>query len=393
MSAAIGLHRAYEHIYSRPSLHPCRIQLHLRKTDSTESPHRTGGRKGDRVKTNPKQSAQPKSRLGAALPWLVIGCVALAILAAMVAVNCLVDHDIERHRKQSEYDAVEGKVVHCELIDAKPDFNVSIEYAYRVGDHEFHGTRVNCWKLWGHIQAKAFVDAYPAGAPIKIFYDRDDPAEAVLEQDPHGADFWFPGLVLFNLTMITILVCPALLAWKFGDLHIGRSYMLLENGEKKRVRVGPPSSPSSSVVATGGMSLLYSGSLLCFSTSPSVLTLWIVWGITLAFTVAAGLWIVRAIPADDSDLVIDPGQRTLTIPRKLIWGGPLVVGFGDIRAIAVLTVTDCKTKQNSHRVVIRWESKDSRLDTRTYQLVASGAIPARELARYLRKHCQFGGAT
>lgn len=65
------------------------------------------------------------------------------------------------------------------------NYTVQISYAYRTGDKEHTGDRIQ-WGIPHHtqIQAAGIVARYPAGQPVTVYYHPQRPQQAVL--DPQG---------------------------------------------------------------------------------------------------------------------------------------------------------------------------------------------------------------
>ncbi len=78
----------------------------------------------------------------------------------------------------------------------------ALQYRYRVGGKDYQGSRV----FWGGNEGRekhmaSVVETYPAGTNVRVFYDPNNPAEAVLDPIQHTAS---RQLVLYALAMITL---------------------------------------------------------------------------------------------------------------------------------------------------------------------------------------------
>jgi hypothetical protein len=87
--------------------------------------------------------------------------------------------------------------------DEGTSYDADIEYAYRVGDGVFTATRVRYVTMWGHAAAVEFVAAHPPGSRVTVYYDPNDPAEAVLVPGLGGPELFLALFMLpFNLVLV-----------------------------------------------------------------------------------------------------------------------------------------------------------------------------------------------
>jgi len=89
-----------------------------------------------------------------------------------------------------------------QLPDNKWRFRAAVQYGYRAGGKNYQSSRV----FWGGNEGReqhmaSVVETYPAGAKVRVYYDPNDPAEAVLDPIQHTGS---RPMVLYALAMMTL---------------------------------------------------------------------------------------------------------------------------------------------------------------------------------------------
>jgi hypothetical protein len=84
----------------------------------------------------------------------------------------------------------------------KRRYRAAVEYRYRVGAKDYQSSRI----FWGGNEGRrrhmeSVVSAYPAGARMGIYYDPQNPAEAVIDPAQQAGS---KATVVYAMTMITI---------------------------------------------------------------------------------------------------------------------------------------------------------------------------------------------
>lgn len=69
-----------------------------------------------------------------------------------------------------------------------------VQYSYQVGGQAYHGSKIAPGMEVGGTGAGKVVERYPAGAQVMVFYDPQNPSDAVLERKAHAQ--WVMWLVL-----------------------------------------------------------------------------------------------------------------------------------------------------------------------------------------------------
>ena len=81
-------------------------------------------------------------------------------------------------------------------------YRAAVRYAYRASGKAYEGSRV----FWGGNEGRekhmaSVIETYPEGAKVRVFYDPNDPAEAVLDPIQNTGS---RPMVLYALAMITL---------------------------------------------------------------------------------------------------------------------------------------------------------------------------------------------
>lgn len=230
---------------------------------------------------------------------------------------------------------VPGTIVNCAIKpgQTRGHSHIELEYAYEVAGVAHTGKTyrrgfVNASRKFMH----ALVDALPAGKVVDVFYNPDDPADAVLVQGIDGGDlFAAMALTPFNVVMLAMWT----LTWNRWRYAATGGARHLDDGFIQRVelRWRPL---HIAVLAAGGAALALTF-IVALSTdaAPSLLAAIGAW--LLVVGIAAAVWMKTALPfaAGESDLVIDRLNETLSLPVLGYRTLPLVIPWSAIADIAV----------------------------------------------------------
>jgi hypothetical protein len=86
-----------------------------------------------------------------------------------------------------------------------------VHYSYQVGGQSYQGRKVAPGMEVGGTGAGSVVGRYPAGAQVMVFYDPQNPSDAVLERKAHAQ--WVIWLVLIITDM---MLCGMAAAFAFA---------------------------------------------------------------------------------------------------------------------------------------------------------------------------------
>jgi Protein of unknown function (DUF3592) len=127
-----------------------------------------------------------------ALPgWMVMALFAMAIPGAIAGA---IVYKMQQVKRAARWPSAQGRIVRSQLRVVRhrqadrpsttgnvPD----VEYVFSVGGTEFRGKRISIGEIpAGSPQVAAALERYQVGRTGPVFYNPDDPNEAVLERDP-----------------------------------------------------------------------------------------------------------------------------------------------------------------------------------------------------------------
>lgn len=220
---------------------------------------------------------------------------------------------------------------------------VAIRYTYSVGGSEYEGDRyrydtsTSSDSGWAH----RAVNARPAGAKVKVFYNPTDPEDAVLSPSIQGSD-------LFHFTFMTPFNAAMLGFWWAGWVQLRRKWFKpLAGGAKiktelRRTRArlsefSPLGAGSVTVALLAFLSIFVVG-ILGGGFHPPLRTMLITWAVILSGGVVAGVWHWAKILSGKYDLIIDTQGDTLELPLTCGRKTRRQVPFAQVQGVRVDTV-------------------------------------------------------
>lgn len=109
--------------------------------------------------------------------------------------------------KAQSWAATTGKVVFSTLEARRGSkgnmvYYPVVRYQYRVHAMNYEGNKIMPGMAWGGSGAAAVVAKYPVGTTVPVYYNPENPAEALLERDAPKYTIWLGvALILSNLFM------------------------------------------------------------------------------------------------------------------------------------------------------------------------------------------------
>ena len=77
-----------------------------------------------------------------------------------------------------------------------------VQYQYRVHAMDYESRKIMPGMEWGGSGAQAVVAKYPTGSTVTVYYNPENPAEALLERDVPKYTIWlWVALILSNIFM------------------------------------------------------------------------------------------------------------------------------------------------------------------------------------------------
>lgn len=130
------------------------------------------------------------------LPFAVPGWMAVALFAMAIpgSIAGMIVYKMQQVKRAARWPSAQGRIVRSRLRVVRrqqadrpsttgnvPD----VEYVFSVGGTEFRGKRISIGEIPpGSPEVEAVLERYQVGRTGPVFYNPDDPNEAVLERDP-----------------------------------------------------------------------------------------------------------------------------------------------------------------------------------------------------------------
>lgn len=133
---------------------------------------------------------------------MVFGVIALAVGVILYVIQLRQGLRADASKKWPKAEAT----VIASALEPSPEhrrrYRAAIAYRYRVGRKDYQADRV----FWAGNEGRrrhmeSVVSAYPAGATIRIYYDPQNPADAVIDPTQHTGS---KATVVYAMGMITI---------------------------------------------------------------------------------------------------------------------------------------------------------------------------------------------
>ena len=192
-----------------------------------------------------------------------------------------VKEDLYYAYQSSSWAQIQGVVIESVLRTKPPEkdqpqtFVPDVVYRYELSDKKYKNNRISFERTFkDKALAKGFVDRYPKGKQVTVFYNPGNPAQSILEPGIKfsalvttcvGAFMALFSFILFNIKRFL----KKFLAGLFM-IHAGGA-MMLGQGSKIMEGSADISSLSSLFFNGSGAALVYAGYRLC---RPLVLDLW-----------------------------------------------------------------------------------------------------------------------
>jgi hypothetical protein len=114
---------------------------------------------------------------------------------------------LKRCLDQRSWIETEGRIMHSEVQLGRPGSKEGaspiIRYEYQVGSQRYDSSKFSVDNFSGGVgHCRALVRRYPLGQNVKVFYNPDNPEQAVLERRiTMGTYFWLAIGVFFTCTL------------------------------------------------------------------------------------------------------------------------------------------------------------------------------------------------
>lgn len=253
-------------------------------------------------------------------------------------------HNLFKQAAAADYLSVTGKVTYSEVrihhgSKGGISYEPVVDYRYEVSGQSFAGNRIRYNSVSSSSQAAAYslVDEHPAGSTLPVFYNRENPQDAVLFTRLEGSDF-VPIIFLtpFNAVMV------GLFFWTWSWLRerffrpAAGGVEIITDGMYTRVRLPQVGAVVWWLAATGGFGFAATF-ILGFSTAmrPSIPQAFLTIAVVYVGGAGVYLWQWMKIRSGIDDLVINDANRSLELPLTFDRKERMTVSSSDIEALTV----------------------------------------------------------
>jgi hypothetical protein len=219
--------------------------------------------------------------------------------------------------RSSSFQAVEGVMVKCDITEREADegtvSDLHVEYTYQVGNQTYTGHRVRYLKFWSGSWVSGFARDYPPSSPVIVYYDSDNPANAVLlpgldETDLFSALFALP----FNAILLGAVVAGVIGLLRSSSRLYPFGVRIVDRKDNVRIHL-PNDALSRALAAPVAVALVCAVFIgLCCGVPPPLPLVAGAWILVLVAAAGAALQIVSSRLTGQFDLVIDFIEKTMT---------------------------------------------------------------------------------
>jgi hypothetical protein len=140
---------------------------------------------------------------------LIIGIIVFVLLLLNVIFLGIIFFMRQKMTAVSQWPSTMGSVVMSRIdrrssSDGYTDYPY-VQYSYQIGGQTYQSTKLAPGPDVGGTGAGKVVAKYPAGAQVMVFYDPQNPAEAVLERKAPAMWLMWLLLVIFDCTLCGVI--------------------------------------------------------------------------------------------------------------------------------------------------------------------------------------------
>lgn len=274
--------------------------------------------------------------------------------ALVAPIDVIVGVKTFRQIASAHFPSVTGRITHSELtqdFDETIDYGVDIRYQYEVNGQSFkgHRFRYNQGGSSDSTWAEQAIARYPVGAIVPVFYNPENPADALLSVGVNGTDLI---LILFLTPFTVVMVAFGMgaMGWmsKKFTRPVAGGVKIMEDGRCVRVRLPKWSPLVAGLTATGGVAFIEIFVLLIpFGFHPPLAGAVI--ALIVAYGAGLGAYIQRwqKIHAGEEDLIIDKGLGVVQLPKAFDRKERMAFHLPEVLDVIVDTLTHTNSENNS----------------------------------------------
>jgi Protein of unknown function (DUF3592) len=255
-----------------------------------------------------------------------------------------VGREIWNQFESRSYPATTAEITHSEVTRHRGSkggttYGVDIRYRYVVDDRSLEGTRFryNADFTSDSTWAVKAVAEHPVGLQTRVYYNPQNPRDAVLATGLDGSDLMLVlFLTPFNLIMLGFWT------WLGGLLRerifkpVAGGVRIITEGPRTNIRLPQYAAMLWCMVAMGGLSFV-SIFILGFASGfhPSLWLASVVLFVVAAAGAGAYWWQWRKIHSGDDDLILDEGTQTMELPETCGRENRVTVALSEVENLTV----------------------------------------------------------
>ncbi len=149
---------------------------------------------------------------------VIVGLLVFALLLLNAIFLAVIFFMRRKMRQVSEWPYTQGTVTESRLEsrsseDGSTDYPV-VRYTYQLIGRAYQGSRIATGPVVGGSGARKVIERYPAGAAVRVYYNPQNPEEAVLEQKAPAMTLMWVILAVFDCALLGAILVVAV--WGFA---------------------------------------------------------------------------------------------------------------------------------------------------------------------------------
>jgi len=256
----------------------------------------------------------------------------------VVAGTCVLVETTVRQHLALNFSTTKGRIVRSEIGQGSMSRRgVEIEYTYAVDGVKYHGHRYRYDDHNVSMEWESTLVEHPRWSSKKIYYDPQNPADALLEPGVDGADLL---LLLFalSLNVLTFILWRAMFARLRENFHVqpAGGVRILKQSRETRVPLGDTSAFGAAFYTMGAVAFVAAFPVVIVGGfDPSMRLMQTTWAAVLAAGGAVFVWRLVRNWSGIYDLRINQNSQTIILPQTAGRHKPLSIVRREISGVSL----------------------------------------------------------
>jgi hypothetical protein len=249
--------------------------------------------------------------------------------------------DIIHQAATALHPSVMGTLTHSEVTDG----NLRVQYTYEVDGRAYRGYRYRAYSI-NYDNSKALEGLRgllpPVGSPVEVFYQPGAPQESVLVKGVDRVEFL---MLLFITPFNLMILLPLLMAARSLSRGPEGVHSFQRDGRTHtNLATFSPLEAGLLVSGIANVGAMLAHGTLVGGLQPPLPVLSLLWGIVLGSGIFVGVRRRARWKAGDYDLIIDPHDRSISLPPIFGRKQRIEVAWSQIHSLAVKTSSSRNSK-------------------------------------------------